>query len=564
MRKTPQGVLSERSPIKLRIQLNQVGYEAEGPKVVVVAADEPFPELKIAVADRHDRTKKLLEGTIAAARLDDNSGDWTAQADLGDLKIEGWYCVEVEGNESVPFYIGDDIYRELFIQVARSYRLQRSGEAIDDPLTGLKLRPGHLQDKKAVVAFNDENGQQPVIDVGGGWYDAGDYGKYIPPAAITVAQMLLAYELRPDFFAERRFLVAAEKSHWPSGNNAPDALSEAKFELDWMLRMQREDGAVYHKVSGKVFPGFIVPEEDTQERAVYGMSTYGTAMFAAAAAMGARIFEPFDAEYAAKLLENAKKAQAWLDAHPKASFRMDEGQNSGSGPYYKKTDREERFWALAELFKTTGEADYDAAVSEGYDDLIGGKADSVCWNNGQLLGQWAVATARRQASAGQNKAMQAIREAAEDIVAHIGQDGYRCALGTADYTWASAKNALAKAETLLLANELSPNSAYRNAAADQLHYVLGRNAMGMSYVTGTGTVFPLHPHHRISEAAGILVPGLLVGGPNRYLNDPVLEKMSGLGLPPAKSYIDDLGSYASNEYAIDYNAPLFFVLAFMH
>ncbi len=551
------------SELELRIHLNQVGYLPDGPKVFVIAADEPFPELKVSVADRHDNEKVVWKGVSPAARQDAASGDWVSQVDFGKLTTEGWYHINVAGNESLRFFINKEVYKELFINVARSYKLQRSGEAIDDPLIGLKLQPGHLQDKEATLFFKDEKGQQPTLDVHGGWYDAGDYGKYIPVAAVTVAQLMLAYEVRPAFFEGRRLLHDREKTHWKPAKAAPDVLSEVKFELDWMLRMQREDGAVYHKVSGGSFPGFILPAEDVQDRSIYGLSTYGTAMFTAATAMAARIYEPFDPVYAKKLLTSSKKAAKWLDANPDAFFRVDEGQNSGSGPYEKSSDREERFWAQAELLKTTGDRRYDATIQREFADLQSNESTFISWANAQLLGQWAVVTSSLTPSAGKEVATQAIIKAADGLVDRVGMDGYRSSLLSKEYSWASNKNALAQGELMLLANELQSNRSYVDGAADQLHYVLGRNAMGTSYVTGVGTKYPLHPHHRISAASGILVPGLLVGGPNQDLNDPVLEKMANQGLPPAKSFVDDLSSYASNEYAIDYNAPLFFTLAFM-
>ncbi|MFC4302238.1 glycoside hydrolase family 9 protein [Cohnella boryungensis] len=549
--------------LQLRIHVDQLGYPVRAAKVAVIAADEAFPELELTVVEADENGRMVWEGKVAAATFDEASGDWVSQADFGALQTEGAYYLTAAGMKSHLFVIGNEVYEELFRDVARSYRLQRSGEGIDDPKLGLKLDPGHALDKEATLFFRDPGEKRATLDVSGGWYDAGDYGKYVPVAAVTVAQMLLAFELRPKAMTELRFLYNGERAHWPGADAAPDTLVEVKYELDWMLRMQRADGAVYHKVSGGVFPDFIVPAVDVQDRRVYGMSTYGTAMFAAAMAMGARVFQSYDPEYASGLLRSAKKAQAWLDAHPKAFFRLDEGQNTGSGPYDKETDREERYWALAELLKTTGDARYGAAIAGNYADLSTSNPGIVGWSNGQLLGQWALATAERSAPDVKAQAGQTIVTAAELILKRIREDGYRSALAGTEYTWASNKNALAKSELLLLANELAPNEAYVAGAVDQLHYVLGRNAMGMSYVTGRGAVYPVRPHHRISAASGILVPGLLVGGPNRYLNDPVLEKLADRRLPPAKSYVDDLSSYASNEYAIDYNAPLFFTLAIL-
>ncbi|MBO9599533.1 MAG: glycoside hydrolase family 9 protein [Cohnella sp.] len=502
----------------LRLHVDQVGYLPESPKTLVVAADEPFPAMAVqVVASGGD--DPVWEGTLPAATADANSGDWVARADFGALATDGAYEAVAGGNRSDPFRIGDDVFNDVWAKVARSYTAQRANFEQDDPFTGLKLLAGHKQDKEARLFFKDE-GNPSVIDASGGWYDAGDYGKYVPTAAITVGQLLAAYELDPAA-AAAPFLTERETAFWPVAANAPHLLAEVKYELDWMLRMQRKDGAVYHKVSAMSFPAYILPAEDLQDRYVFGLSTFGTAMFAGATAMGARLFEPYDAEYAKELLDHAKKAEEWLSAHPDAYFRYDEGQDSGSGPYSKATDREERLWALAELFKTTGDGTYDAIIQRDYADMLGKPPGIASFDNAQLLGQWALATAEKTPSAVRDEAAAAIAQAADVIAGRIGEDGYRSSLAANEYTWGSNKVALANAQIMLLANRLKPNEAYSNGALEQLHYVLGRNAMGISYVTGIGSRYPLKPHHRISLMSGVKVPGLMVGGPNRFGDEPV-------------------------------------------
>lgn len=543
----------------IRVHVDQLGYLPNAPKTVIVSSDKPFSGLRLQVVNKEDHAKPVWEGAVPDAQVDTYSGDWVAQVEFGELTAEDTYEAVAAGNKSDPFAIGRTVYDNLLNRVSRSYTLQRANQSISDPEMGLKLSAGHKQDETAKLFFEDKD-QPPAIDVRGGWYDAGDYGKYMPPAAITVGQLLLAFETSPKPTAEKSFLFEEEKAFWQPPSPAPDMLTEIKYELDWMLRMQRKDGAVYHKVSGMKFPEFILPAEDIQDRYIYGMSTFGTAMFAGASAMGARIFEPYDPDYAAELLKRAKLAQSWLDRQPGAYFRLDDGQDSGSGPYGKSSDREERFWALAELYKTTGDSAYDAVIREQYSDLTGKPPGIVSWDNAKLLGQWAIATASKSPSDGKDKAIQAIVQAADDIVQRIEENGYRNSLETNEYTWASNKNSLAYGELLMLANKLKPNEQYVHGALDQLHYVLGRNPMALSYVTGFGSRYPLKAHHRISIKSGVKVPGLLVGGPNKFGGDPVLNQLVEQGAAPAKSYIDDVGSYASNEYAIDYNAPLLFLL----
>lgn len=214
-------------------------------------------------------------------------------------------------------------------------------------MTGLRHEAGHKQDAQAKMYFSDSFHQEgDALDVSGGWYDAGDYGKYISTATLSAAQLLLAYELHPDHFPKGQLQfppsLSGPASDKTDQNQLPDLLAEVKFELDWMVKMQRPDGAVYHKVGGKQWPGFILPEQDVQDRYIYGLASYDTAQYAATMAMASRVYAPFAPEYA-KELTKAKKAQQFLEKNPSASFRNDPGQNDGSGGYEKYTDQDERF-----------------------------------------------------------------------------------------------------------------------------------------------------------------------------------------------------------------------------
>jgi endoglucanase len=460
----------------------------------------------------------------------------------------------------VKFRIARNVYYAPFFDALRSYTLGRSGIAIDDPITGLKHAAGHLQDAEAQLDIDHPHAPAGTkIDVSGGWYDAGDFGKYVTPGAVTVAQLLLAYELHPEKFTVGQLkFPAGFESDMPG---LPDALAEAKYELDWLLKMQRPDGAVYHKVSGLAWPGMIRPEEDTQPRYVFGMSTYGTGMFAGATAMAARIYQPFDADYAGRLLEAAERAWRFLEANPQPVFQTSERQDNGSGPYDKYTDEDDRLWAAAELLKTTGDPRYAAYIGEKLSNPLTRDPIIIGWGSSLSLGQFAYATAEAADPALKEAVKQKLVKAADDIVGRIGRDGYRYSLTSNEYSWASAKNGMAKAQLLLLANELEPKEAYVHGALDQLHYTLGRNAVGTTYLTGSGTEMPDHPHNRMIVSTGTYIPGLLVGGPNKFGGDPELDKLlERTSPPPAKAYLDLTGSWASNEYAIDYNAPLVFVL----
>lgn len=541
------------------VKVNQVGYLTDQPKLAIIEGKFTGTET-FALIDRSNKSI-VYTGKISASALDGSSGNHVSVADFSAFKTEGDYLLAVEGvGRSYPFAISDNPYSDTLITLIRSYTLQRSGIPIVDPVTGLKLDAGHLQDKEARIYFDDGISRKgDVMDVSGGWYDAGDFGKYINPAAVTVAQLMLAYELYPGAFP-------AGQLQPPQGAEAIaadslDLLSEVRYELEWMLKMQRADGAVYHKVSGAQWPGFIKPSEDTQTRYVFGLSTYGTAQFAGAMAMAARVYQNIDADFAKQTLAAAELAQRYLNENPDAMFREDAGQDGGSGGYKKQGDSEERFWALAELFKTTGKSEYSDQLIERYTGQFAKAPAAVSWGNAGLLGAWAYYTASKGDADWKEQIRLAVTNRAEMLALRAEQDGYRNALTAGEYQWASAKSGAAYGCFLLLANEMKPNEAYITAAYEQLHNVLGRSATGYSYVTGIGTKYPLYPHHRTANATGVYIPGLVVGGPNQYGGDPDLDAVKSK-LTPAKAYLDVLGSYSSNEYAIDYNAPVVMLTAY--
>lgn len=543
-----------------KLKVNQVGYLSDADKIFMVEGADSFTKFNVLEMSSN---AVVFEGELGSVIDDANSGHKIRQGDFSCLNKPGLYYVEVPGlGVSYSFRIADDVYRDTLRDVVRSYGLQRSNTLIDDPITGLKVDFGHKQDATARLYFSDEYHQKDtILDVSGGWYDAGDYGKYIPPAATTIAQLLLAYELRPESFVKGQvdfpFSVSDEDK------NLPDLLVECKFELEWMLKMQRPDGAVYHKVAGRTWPAMdTTPEDDTQQRYIYGMSTYGTAQYTGALAMAARVYKPFNPAFAEELLASAELAQKYLAGNPSPFFRNDPGQGDGSGPYDKYTDVEERVWALAELFRTTQKQEYHEALVSLYKDELTSSPGCIAWGNSLPLGQWAYFLSDGAEQDLKDKIVNQYELFAEKALERMRIDGYKNILESKDYTWASAKSGLAYANNLLFANYMAANDDYVKGALEQLHNVLGRSATGYSYLSGVGSKPARNLHHRLYESKSVYIPGYLVGGPNKFGGDPDLDSFLEKERPaPALSYLDVTGSWSSNEYAIDYNAPLVFMLA---
>ena len=512
-----------------KIHVDQVGYLPDYPKIAIVVAANSTDEFKIINADTN---AIVFKGILSAPRKDVSSGDTVRRADFSAVTAPGTYTVAVDGiGSSYKFKIDDNVYYIPLIHTLRSYTLGRCNIAVDDPLTGLVHGSAHEKYKTAKVFFSDEvSTKGEVLDVSGGWYDAGDFGKYVPTGGVTVANILLAYEAQPEKFIKGQMFFPEAISSAEAVSDMPDVLVEMKYELDWMLKMQRLDGAVYLKTGGKYWPDLKTnPEEDSQNLYIYGLSTYNTALYGATTAMAARIYEKYDTEYAAKLLFSAKKAFAFLVNHSEPIYRADENQNSGSGPYDKTNeneqglwtaslkkeypamniaaDTEDRIWIAAELFKTTGDKQYEEYLQNKFAGVLTVKPKSISWMNTLALGQWAYITNEKADEGKKIKVKQTFLRYADDTVKQIAADGYGCSLQENEYTWGSNKIAAAKANMLALAYQLEPKQEYLYGALDQIHYIFGRNTNGVSYLTGAGTMPPQHPHSRIHESTGINVPG---------------------------------------------------------
>src|SRR5690606_4617446 len=210
-----------------------------------------------------------------------------------------------------------------------------------------------------------------------GWYDAGDYGKYIVNSGITMWTLLAAWEHYPEFFRNRDAGIPE------SGNAVPDILDESMWNLQWMLDMQDPaDGGVYHKLTTLQFSGAVMPHEDTADRYVVAKSTAATLDFAAVMAAASRIYAPYEAQFPglpARMREAAEAAWRWAQANPDLVYRQPDDVSTGAYGDGKLDD--EFAWAAAELYVTTGEASYLDAFRKHAGDL--GIPD---WNDVGSLG----------------------------------------------------------------------------------------------------------------------------------------------------------------------------------
>jgi endoglucanase len=539
------------------IKVDQVGYPRSGAKIALVSAPGQTFEVK-----RSSDDATMFRGKLSLAAPDANSGDTLRVADFSHLQQAGKYYLEVPGvGRSWPFPVGDGVFSRTFYLAMRAFYGQRCGTAVDlgPEFPGYTHAACHLQG-----SFHASSGKEGPRENTGGWHDAGDYGRYIVNSGITVGTLLWAWELFGPKLAHIKLNIPE------TGNGTPDLLNEVRWNLEWMLKMQDDDGGVWHKQTSEHFPGFVMPEEDRLPSLVIGTgsapykSTCASADLAAVAAIAARVYEPYDKDFAKKNLQAAREAWTWTERYPNVTFKNPPGISTGE--YGDMECGDERLWAAAELWRTTGEHAYHRYFLANYaqylPDLRAPHAES--WREVAPMGLWAYALATRQGA--DAPACAAIRQgalsAAREIVDRTRRNPYRVSLVATDYAWGSNGLAANYGVQLLVTNALSPDPAFVEVAQDNLHYLLGRNTFSLSWVTQVGANPYRHPHHRPSGADKNPEPwpGLLSGGPNAARQDSVLQALPPQ-LPPAKIYSDTQDSYASNEVCINWQAMLVFLLA---
>ena len=452
----------------------------------------------------------VLSGGLGAEVIDDATAITTQAADFSALDDPGEYYVDVDGiGRSVSFRIASDAYDGELANVMLGFYGWRSGIdiAFERNGTAFSHAAGHLDD--GLLDYVDGQVGKHKDGVGG-WYDAGDYGKYLPTASESVVTMLAAWELFSDRLAQLSLPFIPEH-----GGKLPDYLSELKWELDWMLKMTYDDGSgrVHHKLNSPQFPGFVLPAADPTKRYFSGFSTAATAELVATFAKAARAFAPFDAVtdgYSVKLLDAAKTSFAYLRAHPDDVQYDSSVLSAGS---YLKQDGYDRMWADAELWETTGDADALADLESKL-----GTATTIEPNfDWDQTFNFALVTYALSARDGRDPdKLAGVRAGLHDVATSLADEHDASGYGRdfAQYYWGT--NGVVARTCMLLqsANRLQPDARFLDTCADQIGHLYGRNQYNRSYVTGAGVDPPLYPHHRISGADSVAepYPGLLVGG----------------------------------------------------
>ena len=544
------------------IRVNQVGFYPAAPKVAVVVGG-PAGKFYLTTPDL---ATTVFTGELGPQQYAELSFQQTRTADFSDFKAVGTFVVWIPGlGFSHPFQIRPGVHDAVARAALKGFYYQRASTPLPPAYAGIWSRPLGHPDNQVLVHASAASAQRPagtVIAAPRGWYDAGDYNEYVVNSGITLGTLLSLYEDFPAYCAGLDTRIPE------SGNALPDLLDEALWNLRWLQAMQDPtDGGVYHKLTNAGFDGMVVPAEARAPRYVVQKSTAAALDFAAVMAQASRVLRQFNRQLpglADSCLRASTGAWAWAQAHPAVFYEQDALNKRfqpaiSTGTYGDGNVSDEFIWAATELYVTTKQDSYYRAVKLFPD----AQTPLPSWDQVRTLAYYTLARFGPELTPLGRKDLPQLKSRllalADNLAEGSATRAYQTVMGksAADYNWGSNANAANQGVALVQAYRLSGDRKYLQFALTNLDYLLGRNATGYCYVTGCGARSPQHPHHRPSEADGVRepIPGLLVGGPNPGRQDGCHYPSTLVDM----AYDDEVCSYASNEIAINWQAPLVYL-----
>jgi len=541
----------------INIRLNQIGFYPAGPKIGI-ALNSKGDDFYI----RTTAKKNVFAGKLKRSVKATFGGAYTGVADFSEFQTAGKYLLYVPGSGySYPFEIKPSVHHNVAAASIKAYYFMRVSIALKEKYAGKWSRAEGHPDTNVLIHASAASDGRPVgtiISSPRGWYDAGDYNKYIVNSGITTSTLLSLYEDFPAYIKTVKLNIPE------SGNGLPDVLNEVLWNLRWMLTMQDPaDGGVYHKLTNAAFDKMEMPDKSLEPRYAVQKGTAATLDFAAVMAQAGRVFAKFKTQLpglADSCLTRANKAWEWAVKNPNVAYNQDAMNKQfepkvTTGAYGDRNFKDEFIWAASELTVATQKPGFLKDIN-----LLPDTTMPVpTWSQVKLLGYYTLIKNDKALGANAPKELPEIKKrllaTADNMIAGADETAYQTVMNKSarHFGWGSNSEAANEGILLIQAYRLSPNKKYLDYALANLDYILGRNGAGYSYITGYGSKTPMHPHHRPSVADGIVdpIPGLLAGGANPGMQDGIKVPSTN----PDEAYIDDDRAYAANEIAINWNAP---------
>ena len=546
------------------LRYNHVGYAPAASKEFLVAGDSSVAvPTRFQLVSAHGEV--VFSGTMGEKGTCSYTGEFLWHGDFSAFSTLGHFRIEVlDGAETLlaqsrEFEIAERLTGEQLTLTLESFYFQRSGVELPADRARKWARPAaHLDN---CLDFHPSMNRAGTWNAHGGWYDAGDYGKYIVNGGVSVGTLLLAAEL-------------SEVGRGPVVHPVSfrtNLLEEVRFELEFFLRMQDTDGGVFFKVSPIRWDGFVSPTQSdlNQKRQILGKSTTSTLNFAGVMAHAHRVYRNIYPAFAEKCLGAAIRAYSWAIKNPDVTYPHN---TEGSGGYGDERYDDEFFWTRAMLFR---EMQSGAALF--LQEQLGSVQElrslleqdmekcppqpGLSWRDTDNLG-WIALALQNGDMPLRNSARTSLVAAADRIVQICEKDAY--GISVDKFVWGSNGVIANHGLTLMLANLWKPDTRYVKSARGMLDFIYGKNPVSTCFVTGAAWSSPKFPHHRICHSDGVEdpIPGLVVGGINADRQD--MHRFPHYpGPQPGFSYTDERCSFASNETAINWNAPLVALLSLM-
>ena len=576
------------------IKINQVGFYPDQEKTLTLEQDNQCKKVEIYKAGTDE---KVWEGEVLRTSTSPWSGKERRVFDFSEITEPGTYTVKA-GKDTADFIVSKTAYDELAKAALTAFYHQRSGMDLDPEIAGKWAREGGHPDTEVLIhasAASESRPEGTIISSPKGWYDAGDYNKYIVNSGYSLGLMAEAFLMFPA-------TQEAYDNYWDYSEATrkicEPAFEELSYNEQWMWTMQDpEDGGVYHKLTTPNFEGFVTPTECHQQRYVvqksvtaaldYAGSLYSMARLHGFASMGADI----DAYKIYKVrFDKAEAAYAWAKAHPDAFYNQWEvnatyDPDITTGAYGDNSADDEFFWAASSLYLATKKPEYLDDVKkyfpERFDLMTWGyvaplgifdwlqyekfmKAEKVhytgesYYDDAEDIYKYKEYTITEQEQEIIDRCKAMLLEYCDNSILDAEGSCFNSAYGNKpeDFRWGCASSFCDQAICFLYAYDITGDGKYLVNAHRNVNYILGQNATGYCYVTGFGQKSPMFPHSRLCHSDGIEepIPGLLVGGPNPGHQDSA--EVTYASTYPDESYEDVMPSYASNEIAINWNASL--------
>lgn len=559
------------------IRINQMGYSAGSLKRAVLVSKDS--SLNITAFTIHHALTDAAVDSFSTIRKYGPYGPFasTFSLDFSALTIRGSFYIAAASVRSPIFRISDDPYRGASDFLLRYMRQQRSG-----------YNP-YLKDSchtaDGFIIYHPTL-DSTHIDVSGGWHDASDYLQYTTTTATAVYQLLFAYQQHPAVFGDQH-----RTNGDPGANGIPDILDEAKWGLDWLVKMNPSAGMYFNQIADdRDHRGFRLPTEDTvnygkgKERPVYFITgqpqgiyqhknratgaASTVAKFASSFALGASLLRMHYPEFAALLHRKAVDAYEYAAMHPGVAQTA-----PCRAPYFYEEDnwKDDMELAAAQLNALSPSPRYlnDAVVygnAEPFTPWLGADtARHYQWYPFVNLGHYLIAGQspdhRRMFTGHLREGIERVYQRAKTNAFHFG----------IPFIWCSNNLVSSFLTQVRLYRTLTNDHRYDEMETALRDWLFGCNPWGTSMVVGLPAHgdTPVDPHSAFTHVYGYPIDGGLIDGPvratifaqhQRYIRltkqDPYAPFQSDLAV-----YHDDWGDYTNNEPTMDGTAGLTMYLA---